>query len=95
MESADTRMDTRQLAPRLREPRIEGIEAEHSALRLRRERTLMVFQRRPILRSGQGRAEQQCRSERDPEHEAALPSTTHETGPYPTETPRGPPHKSE
>src|SRR3954453_19619490 len=82
MESADTRMDTRELAPRLREPRVEGIEAEHSALRLRRERTLMVFQRRPILRSGQGRAEQECRSERDPEHEAALPSTTHETGPY-------------
>jgi hypothetical protein len=42
----------------------------------------MVFQRRPVLRSRQGRAEQECRSEREPEREAALPPTTHEGGPY-------------
>src|SRR3954453_19283292 len=82
MESADARMEARQLAARLREPGIERIEPEQSALRFRRELPLMVFQRCPILRSRQGRAEQECRSERDPEHEAALPSTTHEGGPY-------------
>jgi hypothetical protein len=42
----------------------------------------MLFQRCPILRSRQGRADQKCRKEREPEREAALPSTTHGAGPY-------------
>jgi hypothetical protein len=76
------RMDTCELAARLRKARIERVQAEQRAVRLRREDALMLLQRCRILRSRQGRAKQQCRSEREPEREAALPSTTHEAGPY-------------
>ena len=82
MQSAHARMDACQLAARLCEPGIEGVETQQSALRFRRERPLMVFQRRRVLRPRQGRAQQECRSEREPKREAALPSTTHERGPY-------------
>jgi hypothetical protein len=42
---------------------------------------LMLLQRCRILGSRQGRAEQECRSKREPEREAPLPSTTHGADP--------------
>ena len=43
---------------------------------------LTLLQRRGPLRSRQGRADENSREEREPEREAALPSTTHEGGHY-------------
>src|SRR5512133_488940 len=90
----DARMDLRELAARLHEPRVERVEAEQRAVRPRNEDALVLLQRCRVLRSRQGRPQQQCREEREPKREAALPSTTH--GPtLPTELPCGPPHKGE
>ena len=77
-----SRVDACDLAACLREARIQDVEAEQLAVRLRREDALMLSQRCTILRSRQGRADQKCRREREPEGEAALPSTTHGAGPY-------------
>ena len=76
-QGCDVSVDACELVARLREARIERVEPEQCAARLRREGALMPFQRCRVLRSRQGRAEQNRSQEREPEREAALPSTTH------------------
>ena len=51
-------------------------------MRSRRERALLLLQPCRALRACERRADEKKYGEREPEREAALPSTTHEGGHY-------------
>src|SRR5436190_187539 len=78
----DALVNACELAARLGEAKVERVEAEESAVRPRCKGALVLLQRCLVLSSREGRAEQDCCKEREPEREAALPSTTHGAGHY-------------
>src|SRR5262249_47217176 len=91
-QCGDTCVDSRKLRARQGKARVECVEAEQRAVRARDEDVLMPLQAVCVLRSRQGRPDENCRKEREPEREAALPSTTHGAT-LPTEDSCGPRHK--